>query len=113
MVALDYLAHQAIYRLQQFFVHWYGHGYFIIGGLTINALERLDRIFALKITWRYFGQPLFKDYTYMGYFLGFIFRSARILISVIVYALVVAVFAAIYILWSLIPPLLILKIING
>ncbi len=103
MTAFSYLLKRALYRLGQFFVHWYVHSYFIIGGWAINTLEKLDRVFGLKITWRYFGQPLFKDFTYIGYFLGFIFRGFRITISLVIYTFVVGMFIFLYIIWALIP----------
>ncbi len=113
MTAFNYLARQSAYRLKQFLLHWYSHGYFIFGGRALKTLERLDRVFALKVTWRYFGQPLFKDFTYIGYFLGLIFRASRILVSVIIYALVASIFIAGYLIWALIPAYLLLGIITA
>ncbi len=107
-----YLVHQFFYRIWEFFAHWYGRGYLHIGGAAMNTLERMDKALALRITLRHFGQPLYKDYTYLGYALGLIFRSLRILIGAMVYAAVAAVFAAIYIVWAAIPIYLILKIIG-
>lgn len=111
MNALLYLANQAAYRIKQFFLHWYVHGYFIFGSRAILIMERLDQVLALRVTWRYFGQPLFKDFTYTGYFLGLIFRGTRILVGILVYSIIVAIFTAGYIFWALIPIFLILKII--
>lgn len=109
--AVLYLSQSFIFRIWQFFVHWYGHGYLNIGGAALNTLEQMDKTLALRITLRYFGQPLYKDYTYLGYALGLVFRSLRILIGVVVYAVVVAVFAAIYLSWAAVPVYLVLKMV--
>ncbi len=113
MTALSYLACQAAYRIRQFLLHWYVHSYFIFGGRALKTLERLDQVFALKVTWRYFGQPLFKDFTYIGYFLGLIFRASRILVGVVIYSLVACIFTAGFIIWSLTPVYLLLGIIKA
>ena len=40
MTALFYLARQAAYRLKQFLLHWYVHGYLV--------LKKLKKLFVLK-----------------------------------------------------------------
>lgn len=100
---LVYLLNRFFYRLKEFLRHWYLNSFYIITHRTLNLLERLDRILALKITLRYWLKPLYQDYTLVGYLMGFIFRSWRIIIAAIVYSLIIAAAAAIYIVWMAIP----------
>lgn len=105
--ALFYLIHRFFYRLGDFFHHWYVDGSRQFIHRFVSFLERLDRTLAIRITFRYLFQPLYKDYTAIGRILGFIFRSVRILIGAAVYAFFAALFLAIYAAWLLLPPLLI------
>ena len=102
--AIVYILHRFFYRLADFFHHWYFHGSRNIFHYFISLLERLDQVFALKVTLRYFFQPLYKDYTIVGRILGLIFRPGRVLIAVIFYLFVAAVFAVVYFAWLIFPP---------
>ena len=98
-----YLAHRVWYRLFDFFRRWYLDGSKIFLNHFISFLERLDQTFAVRITLRYFFQPLYKDYTIVGRILGVVFRSGRLAIGTAVYACVAAVFLALYAIWLFIP----------
>lgn len=74
---------------------------------TLNILEVLDRRLALRITLRYLFKPLYQDYTILGYILGFVFRSGRILIASILYLIIVLAATAIYLAWAFIPIIII------
>lgn len=104
--ALVYLAHRPFYRLVDFFHHWYVDGprYFAHG--FISFLERLDQTLAIRITFRYLFQPLYKDYTIIGRILGFIFRSIRIAIGLAVYLFFSIVFIVFYLAWVSVPPVI-------
>ncbi len=52
--APTYLVYRFFYRLSQFFHDWYVHGSRNAAHLFISLLERLDRMFAVKITALYF-----------------------------------------------------------
>lgn len=108
--SLVYLASRFFYRLFDFFHHWYADGSKVFFNYFISFLERLDQRFAVKITLRYFFQPLYGDYTIVGRILGVIFRSARILIGAAVYLFVTAIFLIIYLLWLLVPAVIILYV---
>lgn len=95
----------------EFFVHWYGNSFFILGGRAVNILEFLDRRLAFKVTLRHFIQPLYQDYSIIGYALGFVFRGARLVLAFLLYAIIVLVFAAAYLLWAAIPLYIIRQII--
>ncbi len=85
-VALVYLVARFFYRIFDFFHHWYVHGLRAILHGGVNFFEHLDRVIALRMTVRYFFEPLYKDYTFVGRILGVIFRSVRICIGLAVYA---------------------------
>lgn len=101
--ALVYIFWRLWRDIREFFHHWYVHAFFVMIHGTLGLLERLDRSFALKITLRHFGQPLFQDRTLVGYILGFFFRSFRILSAFIIYFLVIAAATGVYFAWSLVP----------
>ena len=92
MVAVAvYLVNSFFYRLADFFRHWYAGGFFFFSHQLINFLERLDRFFALKINLRHLFRPLYQQYTFIGYVLGFIFRGIRIIVAGFIYGLVILI----------------------
>ncbi len=111
--SLIYLANRFFYRLFDFFHHWYADGSKVFFNYFISFLERLDQRFAVKITLRYFFQPLYGDYTIVGRILGVIFRSGRIFIGTAVYLLATAVFLVVYLLWLLVPAVIILYVLGA
>lgn len=98
-----YLIQRFLYRILDFFHHWYVDGSRLIGHKFISTLEDADRTFALKITLRYFFQPLYKDYTVIGRILGFFFRTARILLGAALYFVIIILFLIFYLAWVLLP----------
>jgi hypothetical protein len=108
--ALVYLVNRAFYRLGDFFHHWYVDALRDLVHWFISLLEKLDRTLAIRITFRYLFQPLYKDYTIVGRTLGFIFRSFRIIVGGVVYLFFTILFLAIVAVWILLPPLVIIYI---
>lgn len=106
-MALTFLVHRIFFRITDFFHHWYmdGSRSFFHGFLSL--LSALDRIFAVRVTARFFFSPLYGDYTLIGRVLGIIFRVLRILLGSAVYVLATAAFALIYLLWFSLPILII------
>ncbi|MDO8752043.1 MAG: hypothetical protein Q7J22_00605 [Candidatus Wolfebacteria bacterium] len=102
--APTYLIYRFFYRLIQFFHDWYVHGSRNAAHLFISLLERLDRVFAVKITALYFFRPLYGDYTVVGRVLGIMFRSFRIVIGLALYLFLAAVSVALYAIWIFILP---------
>jgi hypothetical protein len=78
----------------------------------LNFLSRVDYYLAWKITFKHIFQPLYRDYTFLGYVLGFIFRSIRLFIASVIYLILFAVIIGLYIFWLLIPPIIIYFIFN-
>jgi hypothetical protein len=103
-----YLINRALYRIGDFFHHWYYDGSRNFARTYIATLERLDRTFAVSINFHFLFQPLYKDFTVVGTILGPIFRGSRVLIGFTVYAFFTVIFVALYIIWLLLPPALIL-----
>lgn len=106
--SLIYLLNRFFYRLFDFFHHWYADGSKVFFNYFFSFLERLDQRFAVKITLRYFFHPLYGDYTIIGRILGVFFRSARIIIGTAVYLFFAVIFLIIYLLWLLVPVIIIL-----
>ncbi len=98
-----YLVQRFFYRFFDFFHHWYVDGSRAFGRTFITTLAGIDQVIAFKITLRYFFQPLYKDYTAVGRVLGIIFRTGRILIGIVIYPIIAAIFLAAYLAWILIP----------
>jgi hypothetical protein len=108
--ALVYLINRAFYRLGDFFYHWYVDASRNFTRWFVSFLEKLDRTLAIRVTFRYLFQPLYKDYTIVGRFLGFIFRSLRILLGLAVYLFLALVFLLLFAIWLLIPLIVIIYV---
>lgn len=102
--SLIYVIHRFLYRLVDFFHNWYVHGSRNFTHWFVSTLESVDRTVALKVTLRHFFEPLYKDYTIVGRILGIVFRSGRVLIGFVVYAVLTVVFLFIYAAWLTLPP---------
>ncbi|MGC9968299.1 MAG: hypothetical protein ABSC29_01030 [Minisyncoccia bacterium] len=108
-----YLVQRFFYRLVDFFRHWYIDGSRAVGHRFITALEEADRSLAVKITLRYFFRPLYGDYTVVGRILGIVFRTGRILIGAVVYAVIAAFFLLFYLAWLAAPIVIIFYATRG
>ena len=111
--ALVYIGWRILHRFAEFFRHWYVVSYYFIGRYLVSFLERLDRTLAFRITLKYLFQPLYQDYTVIGYILGFIFRSFRLVAGGLVYAAIILAAAALYLVWLLVPVFIIYRIVQG
>lgn len=109
--SLIYLTDRFFYRLFAFFRHWFYDGFSAYAVFMIKMLANIDRTFAVRVNFHYLFHPLYQDYTIIGYVLGFIFRSARILIGCFIYILIIIIAAAIYLLWLAVLPYLVWKIL--
>ncbi len=105
--SLTYLIGRFFYRISDFFHHWYVDGSKLFFHKFFSFLESLDQTIAIRITLKYFFQPLYKDYTAIGRILGVIFRTGRVLIGAAIYFAISAFFLALYILWLSAPIVLI------
>ena len=110
--AAVYLVQRFFYRIGDFFHHWYVDASLGWGHSFISALEDLDRTFAVGITLRHFFEPLYRDYSVIGRILGVVFRSGRLLIGGAGYAVIALVFAALYLVWVAVLPVLIFYVLR-
>lgn len=108
-VSVVYIAQRFLYRVLDFLRHWYVDSFYFISRQTVNVLEILDRRLAFKVSVRYWLKPLYQDYTPLGYILGFILRTFRVIAGGIVYLLVILLAAAVYLAWAGIPVYVIYK----
>ena len=111
-MVLLYLIRRVVYRILEFFRHWYVNGFRLYWNFIIRSLEWFDRYFAWKITLRHVFEPLYKDYSAIGYALGIPFRFGKILIGGIVYAFFLFVAAVVFLAWLLILPYIVMRIIG-
>jgi hypothetical protein len=102
-----YLTTKFLYRLQEFLEHWYLGGFRVVSHTAVSLLEFIDSKLALVVTLRYIFQPLFQDRGVIAHVLGFIFRTARIIIAVSIYSVIISGALAIYLIWLVIPPYLV------
>lgn len=109
MSFFTYLFYQIITRIGLFLRHWYKEAFLIFWHQMIKILESLDKIFAIKITFRHWLQPLYQDRTIVGYILGFIFRTGRILLASFFYLVIFLLGCSLYLFWAIIPLFLIYK----
>ena len=114
MVAvISHLGRQLAYRVLEFLIHWYPDSFRFAGGKFMDLLKDWDKTLALRITVRHWLQPLYQDRTFIGYILGPIFRTGRIVVALAVYLLAAGLAALLYAIWLIIPPFVIYKIITG
>ncbi len=112
-VSLVYIFTHLGKRILDFFHHWYIDAFIIATHWSYNFLERLDRVFALRITAKNWFQPLYQDYTVIGYMWGFVFRTFRIAAGLVVYAFYALVSFSLYLLWAAFPLWVIYQIISN
>jgi len=101
--SLVYLAGRFLYRIREFIFDWYVGSFRRVSHAAVSFLERLDQGIAWRITLRNLFQPMYQDRSIIGRILGLFFRSGRLSIGSIIYAVIIVIALAIYILWDLIP----------
>jgi len=94
---------QLILGIGQFFTAWYIDDSAKLWHMIFDCLESLERKIALKEMIHFWFQPLFQDYTVLGYILGFVNRTLRIIIGAIIYFLVFIAGLVLYVVWLYIP----------
>jgi hypothetical protein len=102
--ALVYIAHRFIYRVFDFFHHWYVDGSRMFLARFLVVFAGLERSLALGTTLAHFFEPLYKDYSTVGRALGISFRAGRIALGGVFYALFIAAFVVAYAAWLVLPP---------
>ena len=106
---LVYLFSAAINRVKFFLKDWYPDTFFKFWDFLLKILRRLDKKLAIKVTIRHWLEPLYQDKTIVGYVLGFIFRTARIILAAIIYFIISVIIMFAYLIWAALPIFLIIK----
>lgn len=109
-MALAYLIKRFFFRVVEFLRHWYVKSFKTYSNFVFDQLQKMDRTLAWRVNVRYLFQPLYKDYSIIGYVLGFILRIVRLLGISVVYLAVFLFAVAIYVVWLIIPIAIILRI---
>ncbi len=111
-IALVYVLERLFYRIVEFLRHWYVKSGRLYSNFVLNQLEKLDRSLAWKITAQHLFEPLYRDYSVIGYLMGFVLRLFRLAVAGVVYAAVFVVAVGIYLLWLAVPPYLIARALS-
>lgn len=101
-----------IFRIANFIKHWYVTSFKIYFDFLVSFFEKLDRFWALKITYRHLFKPLYQDRSLIGYFLGFVFRAFRLVFGGFFYVVLFIIAVFIFMGWALIPFFAIYQIIK-
>jgi len=80
---------------------------------VLDRLARIDRVLAWRVNLRYLFQPLYRDYSIIGYAMGFLLRSLRLVGISIIYLFIFAIAILIYLVWLLAPIFLLFKILTA
>ncbi len=111
--ALLYLVRHTGFHIVEFFRHWYVHSAHMYWNKVIDGLGEIDYTLAWRLTLRNLFQPLYGDFSPIGYVLGFVFRIGRLAVGTAVYAVILTFAAVVYALWLMIPPALLFKAFTG
>lgn len=101
--SIVYIFSRLLFRIKDFFHHWYADGSRSLFHSFVSYLESMDRTLAFRETLRHMFEPLYKDYTIMGRILGPIFRFGRVFVGFVAYVAVGVVFLIIYLAWLFLP----------
>jgi hypothetical protein len=113
MSAIIYLINRFFFRIWMFLKHWYKDGSKKFFHTLVSFLEYLDRFFAIEITFKNIFAPLYQDRSFIGYIMGFLLRTMRVFLALIVYSMVVSAFAVLYLTWLAIPFFIVFKIFES
>jgi len=102
-LALIYLLQRALFRIWDFFHHWYGDASRVLFHGFLSTLESADRFFAFRVTLRHFFEPLYQDYSIVGRILGILFRSIRLTLALALYLVFGAVWGVLFTAWYALP----------
>ncbi|MEX1014514.1 MAG: hypothetical protein WDZ80_05125 [Candidatus Paceibacterota bacterium] len=106
-----YLLYRIFYRIGDFLNNWYIRSSRNYWHWVITKIQRIDYRLAWKITLKNLFKPLYKDYSFVGYVVGFFLRIGRLFFSSIIYLIILSIASLIYLFWISLPILIILQII--
>lgn len=108
-----YLAKTFAFRISMFFKHWYYDAFFAVYGVWLRFIRAGERRFAIRVNLHFLFRPLYQEYNIVGYILGFIYRFFKTLLGALVYAGIAVLAVGCYVLWAMLPVVLVVKIIRG
>ncbi len=111
MSAPGYLVVSFFRQIWDFIYDWYAGGFFAVGHHLLNILRQMDQVFGWRANAANFFQPLYQDYSAIGYVFGIIFRFGRLIVASAVYLFVFILATAIYVFWATIPAYLVYRLI--
>ena len=107
-----YIVQRFFLRIFEFFVHWYVDGIRFFWHRCLLIFGRLEQSLALRITMHHLFEPLYKDYSIVGWILGPIFRLGRVLIAGFAYLVLFGFSFAVIALWTALPAFIIVNIFH-
>lgn len=112
MRSVTYLVQYFFDRITAFFRHWYVGSFFVFSHHYFSALAEFDRILAWQVTLKNIFQPLYKDFSIIGYVLGFVFRLGRLAVGGFIYLCLFVIAAALFVIWFSLPVYIFSRIFN-
>jgi hypothetical protein len=112
-VAASYLVQRSVFRITEFFRHWYVGGTDVFLQRLGAAMQSIEATVAFQTTLQHFFQPLFRDYSIVGRIIGPFFRIGRLAVGLVAYAILFVIFLAAYVVWLALPALLIVYAIRS
>jgi hypothetical protein len=86
-----------------FLRHWYIDAPKRFFYAFLNFLQDVDRFFAWKITFSHMFQPLYGDFSFLGYIFGFVLRFCRFVVGSIAYFFIFLASLSFFVFWCVIP----------
>ena len=108
-----YLGKTFVFRIGLFFRHWYVDGFLAIYGTWLRFLRMCERRLAIRINVRFLFQPLYQERNIVGYVLGFLYRFIKICLGGILYVITGVFACGVYVVWAVLPVLLLYRGIFG
>lgn len=112
MNVLTYLPMRFVLTIRDFLYHWYVNSFRNMSHFMLNLFESLDKSLALRINVKSLFKPMYQDRSIFGYGIGFLYRSARIILTSFFYIVIFLISAALYLAWILLPVFIAAKIIT-
>ncbi|MBU0647727.1 hypothetical protein KJ855_00950 [Patescibacteria group bacterium] len=79
-------------------------------GMLMGLFGLVSEMFAVQIMFKHITEPLYQDYTWQGRIIGFMVRSGRIILGVIVELIVILFLGVILLLWLFLPLIILGKV---
>ncbi len=108
-----YLVKTLYFRVVMFFRRWYVNGFFTALNMLRRVLRSLERKMALRANLHFLFKPLYQEYNIVGYVMGFLYRSVKLVVGAVVYGIIIVCAAVLFVAWACIPAYGIYRIITG